>query len=276
MAKRCTPLRLPRWPGALTPPSSAARDAILQLAPIDSQAFANAYHGRLATFGLPGAVPPQTVDATLAQIAARGVARLWVLPDATPPEASTWEGMLRRDNYLLTESRPAGTDGRRLALYALAGANPLAETGMGTIFGSAAADAQPVTEQNGWFRLAGYGLTQETVPSGEILLALQWESLQAVDVDYQVFVHLLNESGEKIMQRDGQPVQWMRPTTSWQPGEQIVDRYGFNLPADLPPGRYTVDVGLYDPVTGQRLPVSAGPGDFAIALGPVTVNAARR
>jgi hypothetical protein len=173
---------------------------------------------------------------------------------------------------LLAESRPTGADGRRLALYALAGAHPLAETGMGTIFGSPALGPEPVTEQNGWFRLAGYGLTQETEAGGEIVLALQWQSLQAVDADYQVFVHLLNEAGEKIMQRDGQPVQWMRPTSSWQPGEQITDRYGFDLPNDLPPGAYTIVVGLYDPVSGQRLPVSAGPGDFAIQLGPVAVN----
>ena len=253
-----------------------SRDAILQLVPTDTQDFANAYHGRLATFGLPAAVAPELVDATLAQIEARGAARLWVLPDATPPQASAWEETLRRDHYLLTETRPTGADGRRLALYALAGAHPLAETGMGTLFGSPDPAAQPVTEQNGWFRLAGYGLTQETEPGGEIVLALQWESLQTVDSDFQVFVHLLDQAGDKMMQRDGQPVQWMRPTSSWQPGERIIDRYGFNLPADLPPGAYTVVVGLYDPVTGQRLPVSAGPGDFAIQLGPVVVRAAGR
>lgn len=262
--------------GRIAAGEQRARDAVLQLVPTDAQAFANVYHGRLAVFGLPGAVPPTTVDETLARMTANGAARLWVLPDATPPEGSAWEVILRRDHFLLAESRPTGADGRRLALYALAGAHPLAETGMGTIFGSAEADTQPVTEQNGWFRLAGYGLTQQTEQGGEIVLALQWESLQAVDTDYQVFVHLLNEAGEKIMQRDGQPVQWLRPTSVWQPGDQIIDRYGFLVPADLPPGNYTIIVGLYDPVTGQRLPVSAGPGDFAIQLGPVAVTAARR
>ena len=50
------------------------------------------------------------------------------------------------------------------------------------------------------------------------------------------------------------------------------DRYGILLPADIVPGTYTVAVGLYDPVTGQRLPVSAGPQDFAIEIGPIAVS----
>ena len=248
------------------PPSGPARDAgLCQRLP------------RAA--GRPLGCPPPPATTTsrtrLDALTEDGIARLWVLPDATPPEASPWEEALRRDHYLLAESRPAGPDGRRLALYALAGAFELGETGLGTIFGDPALGAQPVTAENGWFRLAGYSLTQETAPGGEILLALRWESLRPVEYDYQVFVHLLDKRGERIAQRDGQPVQWMRPTSTWQPGEEIIDRYGMTLPDDLPPGRYTIVVGLYDPVTGQRLPVSAGPGDFAIELGPVLVETAR-
>ncbi|MCB0160617.1 MAG: hypothetical protein KDD83_20940, partial [Caldilineaceae bacterium] len=97
-------------------------------------------------------------------------------------------------------------------------------------------------------------------------------SLQPVDYDYQVFVHLLDAQGHKVAQRDGQPVQWLRPTSTWQPGEEISDRYGILLSADIVPGTYTVAVGLYDPVTGQRLPVSAGPQDFAIEIGPIAVS----
>ncbi len=248
-----------------------ADDAILHLVPEETQALANVYHGRLGTFGLPGATREADARARITQIAASGRARLWVLPDATPPEASAWEALLRRDHYLLAESRPAGPEGRRLALYALADAYALGETGLGTLFGDPSPNAPPVSAATGWIRLAGYRLTQETAPGGEILLALRWEALQPVAADYQVFVHLLDGNGTRIAQRDGQPVQWMRPTSTWQAGEQITDRYGILLPDDLPPGLYTLLVGLYDPVTGQRLAVSAGPGDYAIELGPVHV-----
>jgi hypothetical protein len=110
------------------------------------------------------------------------------------------------------------------------------------------------------------------VPGNAIALELRWQSIRPVAQDYHVFVHLLDSRGEKVAQRDGQPVQWLRPISSWQPGEEILDHYGFLLPSDAIPGNYHIAVGLYDPVTGQRLPVSAGAGDFATELGPIQVK----
>jgi hypothetical protein len=166
----------------------------------------------------------------------------------------------------------AQPDGQRLALYAFAENQALTETGIGTVFGDPARVNEGITEENGWIRLQGYAMTPETHPGQELLLALHWESLRPVDYNYQVFVHLLDVNDEKLAQRDGQPVLWLRPTSTWQPGEEIVDRYALLLPDDLPVGSYTIAVGLYDPVSGLRLPVSAGSGDYAIRLGPVLVT----
>lgn len=250
-----------------------ADDAILHLIPIETQPFANAYHGRLATWGLPAAAAGEEVQALLARLQRAGTQRLWVIPDGTPANDSPWELALRSDHYLLNELRPTGADGPRLALYALAGVQPQGETGLGTLFADPALAGQTIDATNAWFRLAGYRLTPSAQAGHELLLALRWESLQAVETDYHVFVHLLDDRGEKVAQRDGQPVQWLRPTSTWQPGESIVDRYGIPLDAELPAGAYTIVVGLYEPVTGQRLPVSAGPGDYAIELGPIYVAA---
>lgn len=250
-----------------------SRDVILNLTPADSQAFANLYHGRLATFGEASAIPETQTEARLAGWRTTGNERVWTLPDAMPPDASNWEMPLRTKNFLLSDTRPAGSDGRRLALYALDGVQPTTETGLGTIFGDPAQPDAEITESNGWIQLAGYGLTPDVQAGREILVVLNWLALQDIDTDYQVFVHLLDATGEKIVQRDGQPVQWTRPTSSWQPGESIADRYGIPLPVDLVPGLYQIDVGLYDPVTGTRLPISAGPGDFAVGIGPVIVRA---
>jgi hypothetical protein len=169
------------------------------------------------------------------------------------------------------DDRVSGPNNQRMALYALAPAQRLTEAGLGTVFGDPKAQP-PVTEQNGWFRLNGYAATTDTRPGDSILLALQWQSIHAVNNNYQVFVHLLDENNNKIAQRDGQPVQWLRPTSTWHAGEEIADHYGLLLPDTLPTGRYTIAVGLYDPVTGQRLPVSAGPSSYAIELGPIAVH----
>ena len=55
-------------------------------------------------------------------------------------------------------------------------------------------------------------------------------------------------------------------------GEEIADHYGLLLPDTFPSGHYTILVGLHDPVTGQRLPVSAGPTSYAIEVGPIEVR----
>lgn len=246
-------------------------DAILHLIPEQTQQFANVYHGRLPALGL---FAQNELDATnqywLDRISTE-YRRVWVVPDYAAPEQSGWERTLRTDHFTLLDTRPAGDNGRRLALYALADAYSLTQVGLGTVFGNPAQEG-PVTAQNGWFRLDGYAVTDTVKPGEALLLSLAWRSLQPVDYNYQVFVHLLDGEGHKVAQRDGQPVQWMRPTSSWEPGEEIIDRYGILLPHNLPPGSYTVAVGLYDPVTGQRLPVSAGPQDFAIEIGPISVN----
>ncbi|HXF61403.1 MAG TPA: hypothetical protein VNK95_07290 [Caldilineaceae bacterium] len=247
-------------------------DAVLLLLPDKSQEFANVYHGRLPAYGLFPQGDLDESNAAWLDRLQRRYGRLWLLPDGAMPEQSGWERALRADDFLLFDTRMAEPGGQRLALYALGANRPLEEVGLGTIFGDPALVDMGISDANGWFRLAGYALTTETTPGGELLLALRWECLRPVDYNYQVFVHLLNAADEKLAQRDGQPVQWMRPTSTWQPGEVIVDRYGLLLPEELPSGSYSIAVGLYDPVTGQRLPISAGPRDYAIELGPIQVQ----
>lgn len=246
-------------------------DAILFLRPEQTQQFANVYHGNLPTYGL---MPQGELDESSAAWLTRLRAdhqRLWVAPNATSPDGSGWEQTLRANDFLLWEHSATQEDDMRLALYAMAESQSLVETGLGVIFGAPESAGSEITPASGWIRLNGYSLTGETPANGQIVLALQWESLQAVDTDYHVFVHVLDHSGQRVAQRDGQPVLWTRPISTWDPGEVIIDRYGLLLPDDFSPGTYTVSVGLYDPVSGQRLPVSAGTGEYAVELGPIVV-----
>lgn len=250
-------------------------DAILHLLPQETQQFANVYHGVLPVYGF---APTGELNATQADWLARlriDQDRLWVIPGYATPDTSAWERRLRVDEYLLLDERPAAVDGQRVALYAFGAGHPLAETGLGAIFGYQDADEVPVTAESGWATLRGYALTPEAAPGDAILLALHWQVLRPVTYDYHVFVHLLTATGERLTQRDGQPVQWLRPTSSWQPGEEIADHYAMLLPEDAAAGLYTIAIGLYDPVSGVRLPVSAGAGDYALQLGPIEVHEKR-
>jgi 4-amino-4-deoxy-L-arabinose transferase-like glycosyltransferase len=114
--------------------------------------------------------------------------------------------------------------------------------------------------------LTGADLAVQRLEPGDVVpLTLFWQARQPVQQDAKVFVHLLDAAGELVAQHDSEPVNGLRPTSTWRPGESIVDRHGVLLPDDLPSGDYQLVAGLYDPVTGNRLLVTAGtsapPGD---------------
>lgn len=100
---------------------------------------------------------------------------------------------------------------------------------------------------------------------------LVWESQAAVPIDYTVFVHLLTLDGELVEQSDSQPLDGRYPTSAWEPGETIIETRQFVL--DVPPGRYLLQVGMYELETGNRLPVS---GDNAfgdrVIIGQISVS----
>ena len=67
-----------------------------------------------------------------------------------------------------------------------------------------------------------------------------------MDTSYTGFVHLLDAGGQIVAQDDHGPLQNQYPTTQWVGGEVVEDRYVLRLPPDLPPGEYTLEIGLYD------------------------------
>jgi len=116
-------------------------------------------------------------------------------------------------------------------------------------------------------RLLGYDLPAEGLTrGGTVALTLYWQAQQPVEQRYKVFTHLLGQvfnadSGSFLWgQQDNEPVNGMRPTSTWRPGEVIVPRYAIPLPPSMPPGSYAIEVGLYDPATVERLPVLGDQG----------------
>lgn len=87
---------------------------------------------------------------------------------------------------------------------------------------------------------------------------LIWQSEEPLTTTYHIFLHLVDDGGQLIAQSDGQPANWSRPTPTWLPGERIFDPHALWLPDDLPPGRYTLRLGLYEPQSGQRLLTKSG------------------
>jgi hypothetical protein len=104
--------------------------------------------------------------------------------------------------------------------------------------------------------LIGYDLeTQQARPGDRLGLTLYWHALSPVDKSYTVFVHLLDT--DQVIQGwgDSLPGGGTLPTTSWLAGEYLQDRHEIALKPEARLGEYLIEMGLYEAVSGARLPV---------------------
>lgn len=102
-------------------------------------------------------------------------------------------------------------------------------------------------------RLLGYDLTSTSVrPGGVIEVTLYWQSLRRMDRMYAVFNHLTGPDGTVMAQADSWPQGGAYPTLYWLPNEVVEDRYTIPVSPDMPPGEYTLLVGMYDAATDER------------------------
>ena len=120
-------------------------------------------------------------------------------------------------------------------------------------------------------RLVGFDLPQGPFSAAEAVpLVLYWQALESgSSTSYAVFAHLLDQDGRLIGQHDGVPAQGERPTTSWVAGEYLTDAHDLIFRDPSYSGRTTVAVGLYDPVTGERVTLSDGSDQLIL---PVTLS----
>ncbi|MBV7336091.1 glycosyltransferase family 39 protein [Chloroflexi bacterium TSY] len=111
-------------------------------------------------------------------------------------------------------------------------------------------------------QLVGYRLEKQQVqPDSTVLVTLYWKALTTVENDYFVFNQIIDpETNRKQGQLDGQPDCDRRPTSTWQPGDLIVDRYRVPIFADAEPGNYPLLIGLYDRESGARLQITTADG----------------
>jgi hypothetical protein len=144
-------------------------------------------------------------------------------------------------------------------------------------------DAEPVPERrlfsaptpayrldadlDGKVRLVGYDLKR--IADDRLQVTLYWQALQALDTSYTVFVQVLGPAGEVRSQVDAVPQAGGYPTNWWLPGEIVADPIVMEVGAE---GSSEIDLhliaGMYEPVTGARLPVLGTSWDY-VELGAV-------
>jgi Dolichyl-phosphate-mannose-protein mannosyltransferase len=110
-------------------------------------------------------------------------------------------------------------------------------------------------------KLLGYriDLPRPLTSSDPLPLTLYWQALAdgAPGADYKVFTQILGADGRLVGQHDGVPVGESRPFSGWLSGEYVIDEHPmrFNGPYQ---GLAHIQVGLYDPITLQRILTADG------------------
>lgn len=143
-------------------------------------------------------------------------------------------------------------------------------------------DPRPATpfqaDFNGQILFHGYSLPsnqaeQVVAPGDHVPMTLFWQAQTQPDANYAIFVQLRDTANKILLSADHQPYQGLVPTSTWPAGSVIQEVIWLLLPADLPPGRYNIYVGLYRPDNLERLPLrNDTSGENALILGPLVVQ----
>ena len=105
--------------------------------------------------------------------------------------------------------------------------------------------------------LAAARLTTTTAAPGDsVAVRVRWQvAAPPGPADLHLFVHLGDPTQAPLAQSDGPVMGGDYPPRLRAAGEVFSETVTLTLPADLPPGDYPVQLGLYDFAGGVRLPV---------------------
>jgi hypothetical protein len=138
-------------------------------------------------------------------------------------------------------------------------------------------ETDPVTplhvpvDLGGQVAFLGYHLLSESAaPGGEVMLTTAWRvTARPEEPPLSVFAHLVGPAGA-VGVGDGLGF----PAIQWSPGDTFIQRNRLPVSADVPPGRYWVQTGLYSLATGERLPTLRAGAQVAdrLLLAPIWIG----
>ena len=219
--------------------------AIILVGRNQDREFRQSYQGSLPVYELPE--PGRTAD--------EAVTRLEQIAD----KHTQLFGLFR----VAEDVDPAGV----IAAWLSAHTYPVEDEWLGPI--RSITYTSPKTEIQAWpkwqtkaefgdrLRLAEYSLSSLKATGGEaLMLRLIWDIMTSTDNGYTVFIHLLDEQGRVVAQRDVPLMRDGHASGSWRAGDRVESHIGLRVPSNAKPGEYRLIMGVYEPQTGQRLPIA--------------------
>lgn len=100
---------------------------------------------------------------------------------------------------------------------------------------------------------ADLALLQDSI----LTLTLDWRVQTPVHADYTLFAHLV-ESGQVVAQEDKQAFEGKYPTSFWHIQDAPQTQHRLQMPADSQDRTFEVKMGMYHPLTQERVPLAQG------------------
>jgi 4-amino-4-deoxy-L-arabinose transferase-like glycosyltransferase len=117
-------------------------------------------------------------------------------------------------------------------------------------------------------------------PGQSAHVSLYWQTTARPDRDYLVSTYLVDEGGKVWPQGSRQALDGDYPTSLWEAGQVVRDRFDLVVDPEIPRAVYELRVGLYDEQTRSYLPVAVssegGIPSESISLGQILVRGRER
>ncbi len=202
--------------------------------------FTTHYHGAAPRAYNMNDLSVENVEATLSKHP-----KVWLAMFRVPARTAEYplEEWLDRNWHKAEELQIGET---RLISYA----RPSRDAWQSTPFEFEAAQGGPI------LKLAAVQFGKTSVkPRGIIPVGLRWQALRLISERYTMFLQLIDSSGHRLAGADSEPLGGTEATAGWQEGRVVDDRMAVVVPADIPPGDYTLRAGVYP--TGAPQPLMA-------------------
>ncbi|MEZ4591613.1 MAG: glycosyltransferase family 39 protein [Chloroflexota bacterium] len=247
------------WQLAPAPASDHLIETFIQVAPLDAEAQVAATSALLGTPRYPA--PFWQPNETIVQ------PYTLTLPDDTPTPSLFWFNLVLLDEATQTRLPLTGAGDNLLRV----GPVPVLRADEAGVGETAVTTPYHFSQQ---IQLLGYDLQPD---AAGLALTLYWQADTPPTADWTVFVHLVDGAGTLLAQGDGLPRAGNFPTSWWPAGVLVPDAHLLATEVgcdDLAGTR--LRIGLYNPATADRLPVSDAAGqplpNHAIELDPICTS----
>lgn len=107
-------------------------------------------------------------------------------------------------------------------------------------------------------KLVGYQ-TSELQPGSPLRVTFYWQPGQRIERDVELIGQLYDRNRDEVVALiHDWPLNGVYRVRAWQPGQTMPLSYSLPIPGDLPPGPYQLNVGVFDLIARERIPLVSG------------------